>query len=115
MRCGGRLQALAPKSLAGDDTAIVTRLVGRDEFLQRCEEPQLSERGGTEIPNKFDVIVQHMKNQPCTTLRTGRHPLSLPFSEAVDLPVHYLSTWQDKLSGQQVAEPAGLEAIGQSS
>jgi hypothetical protein len=27
--------------------------------------------------------------------------------------VHYLLTWQDKFSSQQIAEPAGLEAIGQ--
>jgi hypothetical protein len=34
-----RLQARAPTSLANNDTAIVTRLVGRDEFLQRRKEP----------------------------------------------------------------------------
>ena len=59
------------------------------------------------------MVMQHMEDQSRTSLLTGWHPTSLPLSKGLDLAMHCFLIWQDELSGQQIAEPARLKAIGE--
>ncbi len=99
--------------LTGDDTSIIARLVGCDEFLERPKESRFSKSASADIRYKLVVVMQHVEDQSRTSLFTGRHPTSLPLSERIDLLMHRVLIWKDVLSGDEIAEPTRLKAVGE--
>src|SRR5262245_13001825 len=80
------------RSITGDDTSIIARLVGCDEFLQGCKETCFSKNASADVPYKLVMVMQHVEDQARTSLFTGWHPTPLPFSKGIDLLVHCFLT-----------------------
>ena len=79
-----------------------------------AKKPSFRSVGGADISNQLVMVVQHMEDQSGATLWARRHPPALPFSQRLDLTGAWtFGRRQGQLSGEQVAEPARLEAVGE--
>src|SRR5215471_21444408 len=59
------------------DRPIVARLIGHEQFLQRCKDPPLAKGIGTEVTEKLIVVIQHMHLKTGATGGAEGHPSSL--------------------------------------
>src|SRR3954453_12006151 len=89
------------------DRPIVARLIGHEQFLQRCKDPTLAKGIGAEVTEKLIVVIQHVQLKTGATGGAEGHPPSLPDLQLRDLHQHGFPARKVKAPRDQLGQPAG--------